>query len=139
MQTVLFICVGNSGRSQMAEAFFNHLAGGRAISCSAGTQPAERVDPHVILVMREVGIDIAAQVPKALTPGMLEQVHRVISMGCGVDGNCLASPVSVEDWGIKDPKGKSLEEIRAVRDMIRVRVLALLEEIEQPGFSRPKD
>ena len=115
----------------MAEAFFNHLARGRAIACSAGTQPAERVDPHAVLAMREVDIDIAAQIPQAFIPGMLEELPQVISMGCEVDGSCLASSVSIDDWGIEDPKGKSMEQIRGIRDKIRARVIALLEEIKE--------
>ena len=83
MKTVLFVCVGNAGRSQMAEAFFNHLASGKDKAMSAGTKPASAVDPRTIDVMREVGIDISGNKPKALTMEMLEQADRVITMGCG--------------------------------------------------------
>ena len=139
MQTVLFICIGNSGRSQMAEGFFNHLTKGQSTALSAGTEPAEGVDPNVIFAMKEVGINIEAQIPKALAPGILEQMDRIISMGCGVDSNCLASRVSVEDWGIEDPKGRSMENIREARDSIRARVMTLLEEMEWRGAQAPKD
>ena len=86
MKTVLFVCVGNSGRSQMAEAFFNYLAAGRARAISAGTNPAKSVAPDVVLAMKEVGIDISGNKPKALTEDMLAQADRVVTMGCGAEG-----------------------------------------------------
>lgn len=128
MGTVLFVCVGNAGRSQMAEAFFNHLAQGKTKAISAGTKPASAVDPQTVQVMREVGIDISAARPKALTMQMLGQANRVISMGCGVEGVCPASFAETEDWQLEDPKGKPIEEVRRTRDEIRARVLDLLEE-----------
>jgi len=127
MKTVLFVCVGNSGRSQMAEAFFNQAAGSKARAISAGTKPAGAVDPRTIEVMREVGIDISAARPKALTMEMLEQADRVVTMGCGAEGVCPASFVETEDWQLEDPKGKSLEEVRRIRDEIKTRVTRLLE------------
>ena len=127
MKTVLFVCVGNSGRSQMAEAFFNHMAGGKARAISAGTKPASAVDPQTVEVMREVGIDIGAAKPKALTMEMVEQADRVVTMGCGAEGVCPTSFVETEDWQLEDPKGKSLEEVRQIRDEIRTRVMMLLE------------
>jgi arsenate reductase len=127
MKTVLFVCVGNSGRSQMAEAFFNHLANGKARAISAGTKPASAVDPKTIEVMREVGIDISAASPKALTMEMLDQANRVVTMGCGAEGVCPASFVETEDWQLEDPKGKSLEGVRRIRDEIKARVTRLLE------------
>jgi len=126
MRTVLFVCVGNAGRSQMAEAFFNQAANGRARAISAGTKPAGAVDLRIVEVMREVGIDISAARPKALTVEMLEQADRVVTMGCGVEGVCPASFVETEDWQLEDPKGKSLEEVRRIRDEIRARVTRLL-------------
>ena len=128
MKTVLFVCVGNSGRSQMAEAFFNQAAGGKARAISAGTKPASAVDPQTIEVMREVGIDISGAKPKALTMEMLEQADRVVTMGCGVEGVCPASFVETEDWQLEDPKGKSLEDVRRIRDEIKTRVTRLLEK-----------
>jgi len=128
MKTVLFVCVGNSGRSQMAEAFLNDLVNGKARAISAGTKPASAVDPRTIEVMREVGIDISAARPKALTMEMLEQADRVVTMGCGTEGVCPASFVETEDWQIEDPKGKSLEEVRRIRDEIKTRVKRLLEK-----------
>ena len=128
MKTVLFVCVGNAGRSQMAEAFFNQAAGGKARAVSAGTKPASGVDPRTVEVMREVGIDISGNKPKALTMEMLEQADRVITMGCGVEGVCPASFVQTEDWQLEDPKGKPIEEVRRIRDEIRARVLRLLQK-----------
>lgn len=125
---MLFVCIGNAGRSQMAEAFFNHLADGKARAISAGTKPASAVDPQTIKVMREVGIDVSGNKPKALTMEMLEQADRVVTMGCGVEGVCPASFVETEDWQIEDPKGKPIEEVRRIRDEIRTGVLRLLEK-----------
>jgi protein-tyrosine-phosphatase len=128
MKTVLFVCVGNSGRSQMAEGFFNHLANGKARAISAGTKPASAVDPKTIEVMREVGIDISAARPKALIMEMLDQASRVVTMGCGAEGVCPASFVETEDWQLEDPKGKPIEDVRRIRDQIKTRVLRLLEK-----------
>jgi arsenate reductase (thioredoxin) len=128
MKTVLFVCVGNAGRSQMAEAFFNHLAKGRARAISAGTKPASTVDPNTVAVMREVGIDISAARPKALTMEMLEQADRVVTMGCGVEGVCPASFVETEDWQIEDTKGRSVDDLRQIRGEIRAMVHRLLNE-----------
>ena len=123
---MLFVCVGNSGRSQMAEGFFNHLANGKARAISAGTKPARAVDPKTIEVMREVGIDISAARPKALIMEMLDQASRVVTMGCGAEGVCPASFVETEDWQLEDPKGKPIDDVRRIRDDIRARVVRLL-------------
>jgi arsenate reductase len=112
----------------MAEAFFNQAARGKARAVSAGTSPASAVDLQTIEVMREVGIDISGNKPKALTMEMLDQTDRVVTMGCGVEGVCPASFVETEDWRLEDPKGKSLDEVRRIRDEIRTRVLRLLEK-----------
>ena len=125
---MLFVCVGNAGRSQMAEAFFNRLADGKAMAISAGTRPADAVDLQTIEVMREVGIDIGAAKPKALTMEMLDQADRVVTMGCGAEGVCPASFVETEDWQLEDPKGKPIEDVRRIRDEIRTRVLTMLEK-----------
>ena len=127
MRTVLFVCVHNSGRSQMAEAFFNDLAGGRARAISAGTDPAREVNPAVVEAMREVGIDTGASLPKALTAEMLEQADLVITMGCGAEEVCPATSVKTEDWALEDPAGKSPDKIREIRDEIKEKVSALLE------------
>ena len=126
MKTVLFVCVHNSGRSQMAEAFFNQLAQGKARAFSAGTSPAAAVDPTVVQAMKEMGIDISNQVPKALTPEMVEQADKVVTMGCGVEAVCPATWVETEDWELEDPKGKPLEEVRRIRDEIKARVVEIL-------------
>jgi len=128
MKTVLFVCVGNSGRSQIAEAFFNQLAKGKAQAYSAGTQPADNVNPVVVDAMREVGIDISNNIPKALTPEMMEQADRIVTMGCGAEGVCPAIFVETEDWGLEDPKGKTLGKVRAIRDEVRNRILKMLED-----------
>ena len=129
VKKVLFICVGNAGRSQMAEALLNAMARGKALAISAGTMPADRVDPDVIELMKEVGIDIGLSKPKQLKPEMLQDVDKVITMGCGVEEACPAVRVPSEDWGLPDPRGKSVEEIRKIRDEINGRVAKLLQEI----------
>ena len=128
MRTVLFVCLGNAGRSQMAEAFFNQAAGGKARAISAGTRLASGVDPRTIEVMREVGIDISGNKPKALNVEMLEQADRVVTMGCGVEGVCPASFVETEDWQLEDPKGKPIETVRRIRDEIKTRVLSMMDK-----------
>ena len=130
MRTVLFVCVGNAGRSQMAEAFFNQAAGGKARAISAGTKPASSVDPQTVQVMREVGIDISAARPKPLTTEMLDRADRVVTMGCGAEGVCPASFVETEDWQLEDPKGKPIEDVRVIRDEIRARVTRLLDNLK---------
>jgi len=129
MKTALFVCVHNSGRSQMAEAFFDKLAKGRAKGLSAGTQPAEAVNPVVIEAMREIGIDISHNKPKALTMEMLEQAGRVITMGCGAEAVCPASFVETEDWALEDPQGKTLPDVRKIRDEIKDRIVKLIKEM----------
>jgi arsenate reductase len=129
VKKVLFVCVHNAGRSQMAETFFNQMAKGRAKGLSAGTQPAEMVNPLVVEVMREVGLDISHRKPKMLTTRMLEGVSRVITMGCGVEKACPALFLPTEDWQIEDPEGKPLDSVRRIRDEIRARVERLVAEI----------
>ena len=131
MKKVLFVCVHNSGRSQMAEAFFNQLAKGEAVATSAGTRPAAHVDRNVADAMCEVGIDIRQQRPKPLTFEMVESADRVITMGCGVDEVCPASFIPTEDWELSDPEGKPIEEVREVRDGIKARVEKLIAEMEK--------
>ncbi|MDO8716436.1 MAG: arsenate reductase ArsC [Dehalococcoidales bacterium] len=136
MKTVLFVCVHNAGRSQMAEAFFNHLAKGRAQAYSAGTQPSS-LNPVVVEAMRETGIDISKNRPKLMTWEMAEQADRVITMGCGgIEGACPGPIIQAEDWGLEDPQGKSIEVVRKIRDEIKGRVSMLLDEIEPPESSR---
>ena len=110
----------------MAEAFFNHLAKGEAVAISAGTQPAAHTDPTVVEAMREVGMDINNQRPKQLTLEMLEEATRVFTMGCSVEEICPASFVPTEDWELDDPAGKSLDEVRQIRDTVKARVEVLV-------------
>jgi len=130
IKTVIFVCVHNSGRSQMAEAFFNKLAGGKAQALSAGTQPADKVNPVVVEAMREAGINIGGNKPKMLTLDMVEKADRMITMGCGAEAEatCPASFIETEDWALEDPKGKSLEQVRKIRDEIKERVNKLVKE-----------
>ncbi|MBI2860792.1 MAG: arsenate reductase ArsC [Chloroflexi bacterium] len=128
MKTVLFVCVHNAVRSQMAEAFVNSLGAGRVRAISAGTEPADRINPLTAEVMREAGIDMGQHRPKQLTPEMMEQADRVITMGCGVDSTCLPVPAD-EDWALDDPRHMPLEGVRRTRDEIKVRVAALLQEM----------
>jgi arsenate reductase len=129
MKKVLFICVGNAARSQMAGGFFDHLAKGKAVATSAGTKPASEVSPLAIQAMKEAGIDISRHKPKALTLEMMESADRVITMGCGVEETCPATLVPTEDWALDDPKGKSIEKVREIRDEIKVRVEGLIKEL----------
>lgn len=110
----------------MAEAFFNQMADGKAIGFSAGTEPATKVNPIVVKVMHESGIDISRRKPKLLTPEMLERVDRVMTMGCGVEGVCPASFIPTEDWQLEDPEGKPIEIVRRIRDEIRAKVEELV-------------
>jgi arsenate reductase len=139
MHQVLFICVGNSSRSQMAEAFFNHLARGRPdlSGVSAGTQPARAVDPNAVAVMAELGIDMSGQSPKLLAREMVESATRVISMGCGVQGSCPAWAQPDEDWDLADPHHQPVEVVRRIRDQIRVRVEALVRELAGDNGDSP--
>jgi arsenate reductase len=130
MKTVIFACVHNAGRSQMAAAFFNALADRtRAQAISAGTEPGERVHPEVLLAMGEVGIDLADARPQRLTDAMVDGCSHLVTMGCGEA--CPVAPPSVVrlDWPLADPKEKPLSEVRAIRDEIKSRVAALIEQL----------
>lgn len=131
MKKVLFVCVHNSGRSKMAEAFFNRMAAGRDMEAlSAGTQPANSVNPTVVAAMREVGIDLSGEVPRRLTREMAQSADRVITMGCGVAESCPAGFLITEDWGLEDPQGQPIEKVRQIRDQIRERVATLIASLE---------
>jgi arsenate reductase len=129
MKKVLFVCVHNAGRSQMAEAFFNQMAKGKAKGSSAGTQPSKKVNPVVVKAMREVGIDISRPRPKMPTLEMLEDADRVITMGCSVEKACPASSVPTEDWQLDDPEGKPIEQVRQIRDEVKTQVERLAKEL----------
>lgn len=126
MKTVIFACVHNAGRSQMAAAFFNQLADPtRARALSAGTQPATHVHPQVVAVMREVGIDLGSAQPRLLTDALAAGAQLLVTMGCGE--SCPVVPgLRRDDWELPDPKGQSVERVRAIRDEIRARVARLL-------------
>ncbi len=124
---VLFVCLHNAGRSQMAQALFNRAAAGRAVGVSAGTTPGERVHPEVVEVMRELGIDLSAERPKALTEDLQRRADRAVTMGCGDACPLVRAPVI--DWALPDPKGRPVAEVRAIRDEIARRVHALVAEV----------
>jgi arsenate reductase len=128
VKTVVFACVHNAGRSQMAAAFFNALADPvKAKAVSAGTRPAARVHPKVIDAMRETGIELAGAVPSLLTKERAQGAALLVTMGCGEE--CPVIPgVRVEDWPLEDPKGKPPERVREIRDEIRGRIVRLLHE-----------
>lgn len=129
MKKVLFVCVHNAGRSQMAEAFFNQIAKGKAKGFSAGTQPADKVNPVVVEAMLEIGTNISRRNPKMLTFEMLGNADRVITMGCSVEKACPASSVPTEDWQLEDPEGKPIEQVRQIRDEIKAKVERLIKEL----------
>ena len=125
---VLFVCVHNAGRSQMAAAYLQHLAGDRIEVRSAGSAPAESVNPAAVAAMREEGIDMSAERPKILTDAAVEASDVVITMGCG--DTCRFYPGKrYEDWVLEDPAGQGIDAVRPIRDEIRQRVEALIVEL----------
>ena len=126
--TVLFVCVHNAGRSQMAAGYLQHLAGDRIQVLSAGSQPADRINPVAVAAMAEEGIDITAETPKVLTTESVQESDVVITMGCGDE--CPYFPGKrYEDWKLDDPAGQGIESVRPIRDEIRARVEALVAEV----------
>jgi arsenate reductase len=133
MITVLFACVHNAGRSQMAAAIFNQLADpARARAISAGTSPGPAVHPEVVDAMREVGVDLSHATTTRLTPDLAQRAQMVVTMGCG-DACPYVPGARRDDWPLEDPKGKPLEQVRAIRDDIAQRVRAL---IQTEGWGR---
>ena len=126
MKTVLFACVHNAGRSQMAAAWFNRLADERkARAVSAGTEPGSGVHPEVLTTMKEVGLDLSSQVPRFLSEELAGTATMLVTMGCGEA--CPVVPgVKRDDWPLEDPKGKAVEHVRAIRDEIKARVEKLI-------------
>lgn len=126
MKTILFACVANAGRSQMAAAWFNQLADpAKARAISAGTAPGARVHPEVIAAMREAGVDLEGIAPRQLTPEFAQQAQVLVTMGCG--DQCPFVPgARIEDWPLQDPKGQPLETVRRIRDDIKTRVEELI-------------
>ena len=127
--SVLFVCVHNAGRSQMAAAWLNHLSAGSIEVRSAGSAPAAQVNPSAVEAMAEVGIDIAAEQPKILTTEAVKESDVVITMGCG-DACPIFPGKRYEDWELEDPAGKSVEGVRPVRDEIRRRVEELIASLQ---------
>ena len=130
--SVLFVCVHNAGRSQMAAGWLTTLAGDRIDVRSAGSEPAEQINPMAIEAMREVGIDIAAEQPKVLTVDAVRESDAVITMGCG-DACPIFPGKRYEDWALTDPAGQPLSVVRQVRDEIKARVEALIAELVVSG------
>jgi protein-tyrosine-phosphatase len=129
LPVVLFLCVHNAGRSQMALGWFNHLAGERAVAWSGGSEPTSEVNPAAVEAMAEVGIDIAKEYPKPWTEEILRAADVVITMGCG--DSCPIYPGKrYEDWDLDDPAGQDVAAVRPIRDDIRARVEVLLGQLE---------
>ena len=129
LPVVLFLCVHNAGRSQMALGWFNHLAGGRAIAWSGGSEPGKEVNPSAVLAMAEVGINIEQEFPKPWTDEIVRAADVVVTMGCG-DACPLFPGKRYEDWELDDPAGQDVEAVRPIRDEIEQRVRALLESLD---------
>jgi len=129
--SVLFVCIHNAGRSQMAAGFLRSLAGAQVQVRSAGSEPGERVNPAAVQAMAEVGIDISGQSPKLLTTEAVESSAVVITMGCG-DACPIFPGISYRNWELEDPAGQGIEAVRPIRDEIEKRVRALRDEI-MPG------
>jgi len=126
MKTVIFACVHNAGRSQMAAAFFNSLADpSKAYAVSAGTEPGDRVHPEVLEVMRAAGIDLSNARPQKLTEELAAEACLLVTMGCGEKCPCVPG-VRRDDWPLRDPKGLPAEEVRGIRDEVRARVERLV-------------
>jgi protein-tyrosine-phosphatase len=126
--SVLFVCVHNAGRSQMAAAYLTHLAGDRVEVRSAGSAPADTVNPAVVAAMAEEGIDISAEIPKVLTNDAVRESDVVITMGCG-DVCPIYPGKRYEDWVLEDPAGQGVDSVRPIRDQIRGRIEVLLTEL----------
>ncbi|MGH9210505.1 MAG: arsenate reductase ArsC [Acidimicrobiales bacterium] len=122
---VLFLCVHNAGRSQMALGWFNHLAGGRAVAWSGGSEPGSEINPTAVQAMAEVGIDISGEFPKPWTDEIVRAADVVVTMGCG-DACPVFPGKRYQDWELDDPAGKTLDDVRPIRDHIRDRVRTLL-------------
>ncbi len=127
--TVLFLCVHNAGRSQMALGWFAHLAGDRAVAWSGGSEPADQVNPSAVAAMAEVGIDIAREYPKPWTAEIVEAADVVITMGCG-DACPFFPGIRYEDWALDDPAGQGVEAVRPIRDEVEQRVRTLLASLD---------
>jgi len=131
-ENILFVCVENAGRSQMAEAFFRKFAPNRYNVSSAGTTPSSQLNPIVIQVMKEIGIDMINQQPKLLSDSIIEHSSKTVNMGCMDKESCPSLFVKdVLDWNISDPKEKLLDEVREIRDEIKSKVMTLIKSLEE--------
>jgi arsenate reductase len=128
---VLFVCVHNAGRSQMAAGLLDKLAKGRVHVRSAGSDPADRLNPNVVAAMAEVGVDLQNEFPKPLMDEAVRAADAVITMGCG-DACPIYPGKRYEDWDLEDPAGKDIETVRRIRDEIAERVMALIDEVARP-------
>jgi arsenate reductase len=129
MARVLFVCLHNAGRSQISEALFERVAAGHHEARSAGTEPGERVHPDVVEAMRELGVELATRTPRKLTTTDAEWADVVVTMGCGDECPYIPGKRYL-DWDLADPKGRSIEEVRATRDEIERRVIELISELD---------
>ena len=132
MPTALFVCLHNAGRSQMSAALFERAAAGRHRALSAGTTPGDRVHLEVVEVMRELGVDLADRTPQRLTRELAERADVVVTMGCGDECPYIPGKRYL-DWDLTDPKGRPVEEVRAIRDDIERRVEALVADLDGPS------
>jgi protein-tyrosine-phosphatase len=132
MKKILFVCVENAGRSQMAEAFFRKYTPKGFEAISAGTKPSIHVNPIVLQAMKEIGIDIENQTPKHISQQIISESEKAINMGCMDKESCPALFMKdILDWQIPDPKGKSIEEVRKIRDQIKTQVMILIKSLEE--------
>jgi protein-tyrosine-phosphatase len=132
MKKILFVCVENAGRSQMAEAFFRKYMPKGFETISAGTNPSTHVNPIVSQAMKEIGIDIENQIPKQISQQIIDESEKAINMGCMDKELCPALFMkNIIDWQIPDPKGKSIEEVRKIRDQIQIRIIDLINSFEE--------
>ena len=132
MKKILFVCIENAGRSQMAEAFFKKYMPKGFEVISAGTKPNDKVNPIVSQAMKEIGIDIENQTPKTISQQIISESEKTVNMGCIDQESCPALFVKdVIDWQIPDPKGKSIQEVREIRDQIKTKVMVLIKSLEE--------
>lgn len=132
MKKILFVCVENAGRSQMAEAFFRKYMPKGFEAISAGTKPSTQVNPIVLQAMKEIDIDIENQTPKHISQQIISESEKAINMGCMDKESCPALFMKdILDWQIPDPKGKSIEEVRKIRDQIKTKVMILIKSLEE--------
>jgi len=132
MKKILFVCIENAGRSQMAEAFFRKYMPKGFEVISAGTKPSTQVNPIVSQAMQELGIDIENQTPKYISQQIIDESEKAINMGCVDKESCPALFMKdILDWQIPDPKGKSIEEVRKIRDQIKAKVIILIKSLEE--------